>query len=206
MLQPFDWLADNRHVVVALADAGSGARHLWLADTRSDFARPITATHTNETGPAVSPNGQRIAYASDEVDFDLMLIAEDGKTRRTLLATARNELDPVWSPTGDQFAFVTDRSGALEIWARSRDGQWERPIVTAGDFGNSRTETLASLAFSPDGRSLAYQRSAESGYEIWLSPANGGTPVRLGTNQNPLGAVVSGLSRLVARRGVDRLS
>jgi dipeptidyl aminopeptidase/acylaminoacyl peptidase len=78
---------------------------------------------------------------------------------------------------------VTDRAGSLEIWARSRDGQWERPIVTAADFGASRTETLGSLAFSPDGRTLAYQRGAEAAYQIWLSPSGGGTPVPLGTNQ-----------------------
>lgn len=118
-------------------------------------------------------------HATDEVDFDLVLIPTDGQTRRTVLATARNELDPAWSPQGDQFAFVTDRSGAIEIWARSRDGLWERPIVTPGDFGESRTDTLASLAFSPDGRTLAYQRAGDGTFEIWLSPATGGTPVRL---------------------------
>ena len=103
-----------------------------------------------------------------------------------MLATARNEFDPAWSPVGDQFAFVTDRSGSLEIWARSRDGQWERPIVTPADFGASRTETLASLAFSPDGRTLAYQRGAGGTFEMWLSPVTGGTPVRLvTTNRAP---------------------
>src|SRR4030095_4337569 len=123
--------------------------------------------------------GDRIAYSSDEVDFDLVLITPDGKTRRPVLATARNEFDPTWSPSGDQFAFVTDRSGSLEIWARSRDGQFERPIVSATDFGTRQTQTLGSLSFSPDARTLAYQRSDGRGFAIWLSPATGGAPVRL---------------------------
>ena len=124
-----------------------GNRHLWIADTVSGTARQITAGHTNETAPAVAPGGPRIAYASEEVDFDLTLIAPDGRTRRTMLATARNEFDPAWSPAGDQFAFVTDRSGSLEIWARSRDGVWERPIVTAEDFGRlaDRNARLAGV-------------------------------------------------------------
>jgi Tol biopolymer transport system component len=178
-VMPFAWWPDNRQVIVAVPDPIGGNRHLWIADTRSDSARPLTSGHTTETDPAVAPGGERIAYSSEEVDFDLALIAADGKSRSTMLATARNELDPVWSPQGDQFAFVTDRSGSIEIWVRSRDGVWERPIVTAADFGASRTETLASLALSPDGRTLAYQRGGEGTWDIWLSPVTGGSPVRL---------------------------
>ena len=177
----FDWWTDNRQAVISLPDAVGGNRHLWIADTGSGAARQITAGHTNETAPAVAPGGSRIAYATEEVDFDLTLITPDGRSRRTMLATARNEFDPAWSPAGDQFAFVTDRSGSLEIWTRSRDGVWERPIVTAKDFGASRTDTLASLAFSPDGRTLAYQRGAEGTWDMWLSPISGGAPVRLTT-------------------------
>ena len=175
----FDWWPDSRRAVVALPDVTGGIRHLWIADTGSGTARRITAGHTNETAPSVAPDGGRIAYASEEVDFDLRLITPDGRSSRTVLATARNEFDPAWSPGGDQFAFVTDRSGSIEIWTRSRDGKWERPIVTAQDFGESRTETLASLAFSPDGQTLAYQRGAEGTWDVWLSPVTGGTPVRL---------------------------
>ncbi len=121
----------------------------------SGAARQITAGHTNETAPAVAPGGSRIAYASEEVDFDLTLITPDGRSRRTMLATARNEFDPAWSPVGDQFAFVTDRSGSIEIWTRSRDGVWERPIVTAKDFGDiaDRDTGLAGvLSGWPDAR------------------------------------------------------
>ena len=157
-VQPFTWLPDSRHVVVSFASPAGGTRHLWVADTESNTLRQLTSTHTVETWPAMAPDGRRLAYASEEVDFDLVAISEDGHRQQKALATGRNEFDPTWSPNGDQFAFVTDRSGAIEIWARSRDGQWERPIVTAADFGGSRTETLGALAYSPNGRTLAYQR------------------------------------------------
>ena len=178
-LPPFSWLPDNRHVVVGMADPISGAKHLWLADTRSDAMRKLTATHSNETSPSVSPDGRTIAYASEEVDFDLVAISADGRSRRTLLATARNEMDPAWSPAGDQYAFVTDRRGVIEIWVRSTDGQWERPLVTSADFGESRTETLGALAYSPDGHTLAFQRRGVDFATIWQVPTAGGTPVQV---------------------------
>ena len=186
-LPAFDWWSDNRRAIVSLLDLNGAGRHLWIADPLTDSRRQITSGHTNETRPAVSHTSGRIAYASEEVDFDIALITPDGSARHTMLATARSEFDPAWSPIGDQFAFVTDRSGSIEIWARSRDGQWERPVVISADFGTSRTDTLASLAFSPDGRTLAYQRGSGGTYDLWLSPASGGTPVRLTTAATPGG-------------------
>ena len=41
-----------------LPDASGGNRHLWIADTEADASRQITATHTNETTPAASPDGR----------------------------------------------------------------------------------------------------------------------------------------------------
>jgi Tol biopolymer transport system component len=182
--RPFGWWPDNRHVVVVSPDS-IGNPHLWLADSVTGGLHPITSGHTGETDPAVDGSGSRIAYASQEVDFDLTLISTDGRSRRTFLGTTRNEYDPAWSPRGDQFAFVTDRSGTLEIWARSRDGQWERPVVTAADFPDSSSDTLGSLAFSPSGTTLAYQRSSGGTWEIWLSPASGGAPMRLVNDAAP---------------------
>jgi len=175
-LPPVSWLPDNRHVVVGIADPSGGTRHLWIADTASSAISQLTSTHTNETFPTASPDGQRIAYASEEVDFDLVAISEDGGTLSRVLATARNEMDPAWSPDGDQFAFVSDRGGSMGIWVRSRDGQWERPLVRATDFDDSRTETLGSLAYSPEGRTLAFFRRGTKQATLWLIPATGGTP------------------------------
>jgi len=94
-------------------------------------------------------------------------------------------MDPTWSPDGSQYAFVTDRNGNQEIWLRSREGQWERPLITANDFANSRTYLLDAPTFSPDGQRIAYERQGPESFRIWISTVVGGPPVRL-TEDNGL--------------------
>ena len=177
---PFSWFPDNRHIVSALTDARSPGTHLWLADTETDASRPVTRSNGNENSPAVSPAGDTIAYSSEDTDFDLFEVPVDGSPHRTLLATSRNEMDPAWSPSTRQYAFVTDRTGSQQIWLRSQEDQWERPVVTEHDFRDARIYLLGTPAFSPDGQRIAYVRLGQEGYGIWISTLAGGPPVRLG--------------------------
>jgi Tol biopolymer transport system component len=180
----FTWLPDNRHIILVRNDGPTAGSHLWIADADTDRTFPLTVTNTNESSPALAPDGRRLAFTSEATDFDLAMVPIDGSPPRTFLSSTRNELDPAWSPTSAQYAFVSDRTGSQEIWVRSEEaaperGGFERPLVTDADFPGSRTMVLGSLAFSPDGRRLAYQRFADGGYRIWVSTLEGGTPAQL---------------------------
>jgi Tol biopolymer transport system component len=175
----FEWFPDSRRIVMATTDATRGS-HLWIADTERGMREVLTATQLSENHPALTPDGNRLAFTSEAVDFDLIQIPLDGSPPSTLLGTSRSELDPAWSHDGSQYAFVWDRTGRPEIWVRSATGQFDRPIVTPDHFSDS-TEMFGSLAFSPDGQRLAYQRLNGNGeYQIWISTvAAAGPPVRL---------------------------
>jgi Tol biopolymer transport system component len=176
---PFSWLPDNRHIVSAEVDARTPGTHLWISDTQSERIWPITADTSEESFPAVSPDGRTIAFASQKADFDLYEIETDGSPARVLLATSRNETDPVWSPTSSRFAFVTDRTGSSQIWLRTRKGDWEQSLVTEREFAGSALQLFDAPAFSPDGQQLAYHRFGPDGNKIWISRVAGGPPVRL---------------------------
>jgi eukaryotic-like serine/threonine-protein kinase len=176
---PFAWLADSRRIVAAIRRGEVLRTHLWVADTEADSSQPVTMTNGDENTPAVSPDGERLVFASQTADWDLVEVPLDGTPPRSLLVTSRNEGSLTWSPTNPEFAFVTDRSGHPEIWLRNRDGQWERPVVTDRDFPDGPTQLLSAPAFSPDGQRVAYQRSSRSGFRIWISTLAGGPAVQI---------------------------
>jgi dipeptidyl aminopeptidase/acylaminoacyl peptidase len=150
-----------------------------MADTVAGAIRPLTASSGNEQYPAVSSDGAKIAFTDATEDYDLVAIPLDGSPLRIVLSTARTEADPVWSPAGGQYAYVTDRTGSQEIWLRSADGSFERPIVTGASFRDPGTLLLTNLAFSPDGQRITYQRRSLEGFSVWISTVAGGAAIRL---------------------------
>jgi Tol biopolymer transport system component len=184
----FSWLPDNRHIVLLRGDGPTPGSHLWLADTAADRLHPITATAGSEGGPSVSPDGRTIAFSSEATDFDLVEVPIDGSALRPFLSSTRNEFDPSASPVNTQYAFVTDRTGNLEIWLQNEEGYLQQPLITDADFGGKRSMSLGSLAFSPDGRHLAFQRfdveseAIAGGPRLWIASTAGGTPFLLGAS------------------------
>ena len=83
-------------------------------------------------------------------------------------------------PAGKQFAYVTNRDGPAEIWMKSLQEGWERPLVTQRDFPDDENRAFVTPAFSPDGSRIAYSRMSTKRFgAIWISPVSGGSPVPL---------------------------
>ncbi len=178
----FSWMGDNRHVVFGGELPRAEGTHLWTMNTANGVIQPLTIGHASESDPAVAPDG-RIAFSSERGDYDLVSIDLETGALRSYASTTRLERSPASSPVRPEIAYVTNRSGRQEVWLRSEDGAWERPVASTKDFGGEPTLLMGNVAFSPDGQRVAYQRRSTRGYHVWISPIAGGPPVRVVAGQ-----------------------
>jgi eukaryotic-like serine/threonine-protein kinase len=177
----FAWMPDSRHLVVAKSSSNGTGRHLFWIDTKTHSMEPLTTGLGSEERPDVSPDGSRIALTSGGIDSDLVEVSLDGSPVKTLLATSRNETNPSWSPDGTQFAYVQNSAGpGTEIWLRTVDGDWSRPLLSS----TKSVVTYTNPRFSPDGRRLVYESWSPEGYILWVTTLGGGAPVRLTMERN----------------------
>jgi Tol biopolymer transport system component/DNA-binding winged helix-turn-helix (wHTH) protein len=121
-------------------------------------AAPFTALSGEETSPAISPDGSRIAFAwngdlgNDGKGFDLYVKAIGSETLLRLTRHPSTWISAAWSPDGTQIAFhrisgpdsglyVVPALGGPEKKLRSTQVLWV---------------DLPTISWSPDGRSIAF--------------------------------------------------
>jgi Tol biopolymer transport system component len=134
--------------------------------------RALATDAAYEGLPALSPDGQVVAYAED-VDGVLQIV-----TRRLTSDTAARITScpydckhPFWAPDGKRIYYVS--------MARQRDGIWS--IGAAGGTPQVVVENANRAAISPDGRTLAFLRDEQRADMIgtaalWLSTPSGTPP------------------------------
>ena len=108
-------------------------------------AVPFTTSPGFESDPAISPDGNQIAYAwqkEGETNSHIYVQLVDSSTQLQLTNGASSESDPAWSPDGRRLAFFR----SPDIYVISALGGPERKL---GPADNGLT------GWSPDGKTLA---------------------------------------------------
>jgi Tol biopolymer transport system component/DNA-binding winged helix-turn-helix (wHTH) protein len=172
-------LSTGAKVVMAVgllaAMAGMG---LWIAGRRGSGQRVPTQSTLELTrltfGPGVqtdvtwSPDGQRIAYASDRAgNFDIWVQPVGGGEPTQLTTSPDNDTHPAWAPDGSTIAFRSERDGGGVFLVRALGGA-ARKLTTFG----------VHPAWTPDGRDI-FIRGGESGFaRAYLVSPSGDQPPR----------------------------
>jgi Tol biopolymer transport system component/DNA-binding winged helix-turn-helix (wHTH) protein len=168
-----DWTADGKHILFSTCGGG-----LWRQPVvGSGSPEFLAGVGANSRDIAVARNGHRIVYSQGGEDENIwrMGIRGERALRPTrFISSTRNEINMAFSPSGEQIAFESDRSGTEEIWVCDSEGS--HPVQLTA-FGNGYS---GSPNWSPDGRTIAFDRADAEGYfGIYLVSAQGGNPARL---------------------------
>ncbi len=162
---------------VAFAGKASGNWDIYLQQVGSAQAVNLTKDSPgDDTQPAFSPDGGRIAFRSDRNGGGIFIMGRDGAGVRRISDVGYN---PAWSPDGRKLAFAEesitrpeDRSGRVsQLWTVD---------VASGRKRLVSQEDGVQPQWSPDGQFLAYWAIDKDGdRDLWTVRAEGGPPIRI---------------------------
>jgi Tol biopolymer transport system component len=127
---------------------------------------PLTHGEGDDDGPAFSPRGDRLMFASDRGgNWDLWTVPAAGGAPVRVTHTPEAEGQPAFSPDGSEVAFVRRRAGGYsDVYAMAAGGGAARLVA----------EQAMDPAWSPDGHTLAISELRGGWVRIATVPARGG--------------------------------
>jgi Tol biopolymer transport system component len=129
---------------------------------------------------AASP-GSVIVFAADRmpsVAGDVYRVDANGHVAN-LTHSPWQDTQPLVSPDGKRVAFVSDRGGGGGLWVVGVDGSGLRHLAAAG----LPSQYEVGMAWSPDGRELAYTTGGSAhGPKLWLVSL-GSTPRKIASSK-----------------------
>lgn len=177
-----DWTPDGRMIVFDSDRVTKGCDdeacnvEIFIMDADGSNETRLTHNPTFDGGPAVSPDGQWIAFESFRAGHsDLFLMRIDGSHLVQLTDDEPYDLDPTWSPDGRWLAFVSNREADRDSVYKMRvDGSHLSRVTPLRLRGGAPD-------WSPDGEEIVFANNAdvEGTADIFTIDADGSDLTRL---------------------------
>ena len=136
----------------------------------AQIAERIIGNIVQAGGPAVSPDGSKIAFVVGRVDMvknknfsQVWLAAADGSSAPRAVTGGDHDSSPAWSPDGRSLAFASKRS--------EKKGESTLHVLPVDAPGETRTiatmkDGVGEVCWSPDGHWIAYiSRTRDERYD-----------------------------------------
>jgi serine/threonine-protein kinase len=154
---PSSWSPDGSLIAFTQIGLQTGS-DIWTVSVDGEKPRPFLLTPFNESGGVFSPDGNWMAYVSDESGREEVYVQRypDGGGKRQL--SSEGGVNPVWPRTGDRLFYRRDRS-ILAV-----------TVSTAPAFRAASPQLFVSTPYSAGGAVLAVPN-----YDV--EPGSGGIVV-----------------------------
>ncbi len=157
------WYPDGRALLIStepVADPKGRltTASLWKVDLTSAAATPIDTKGLDAVQPAISPNGQRLAFwglpegTGRRVIYTMPL---EGGEPVAITPDDFFNWNPEWSPDGERLFFVSDRGGTMNLWSVPIDretgaaaGAFEAVTVAGQLNGQMSIASSGAIAFT----------------------------------------------------------
>lgn len=169
----FDCLLDAQgHRFVFASTRHSEFPDLYIKSVHGKAVVQLTSDPSSDVQPAFSPDGKRVAFASDRTgNWDIWIIDIDGQLPIQVTHSPMDEIHPSWSPDGTRLVCSARKAGS---------GQWELWVAPAVE---NTTSTFIGYGVFPEWSPLddmiLFQRARRRGsrwYSIWTLELVGGEP------------------------------
>lgn len=134
-----------------------------------DGGQPVQLMDTRATKPAVSPDGQMIAYSYLDTDLNptrwgIGIVSVEGgqRLRRFDFPPTVTYRQLRWLPDGRSIGFINNAGGLSDIWLQPLDGGPPKPLT------NLKLEQVLAFDWSPDGRSIAFVRNVATSDVVFI--------------------------------------
>jgi Tol biopolymer transport system component len=154
-------------------------RNIWRlsldGDKRSkEKPRAFISSTWDEIGPAYSPDGSRIAFASNRSGTnEIWLSGSDGSDPvRLTFSNGYLATSPSWSPDGRQIVFTAVGENRSNVAIVGAEGGTPRLLT-------SEVAVTAFPRWSRDGHWLYFGSNRSGEWQLWKMPAQGGALVQI---------------------------
>ena len=167
----------------------------WWFDRREPKQAPppqpkltqVTFADGVEEYPAWSPDGSKVAY-SGEIGNVRKIFIKDLATgeENQLTRGGEDDIHAAWSPEGAAIIFVRSQKTNEKLQPADVFGSFDGGDIWSVDIrSGSETKIIDNAfnpAFSPDGKSIAYDASRSGPRRIWTSDSSGHNPQQISTD------------------------
>jgi Tol biopolymer transport system component len=162
----------NGRIVFASNDGLGGPDNLYTVNAGGSGPTRLTTSVANDLRPAFSPDGKRIAFASDRTgNPQIYVMNSDGGNLTRLTNNSASDGMPSWSPDGRKIVFRSNRAGAFfKLYVMNADGTDQTQIT----FGPGADRWGR---YSPDGQRIEFTHAVDDGTNgpeaIWTMHSDG---------------------------------